>query len=87
MHVPSLPGVLQLPHLSQFLSQQTPSLQVFDIHCVFRKQACPWSNQSGHNDFAPASAVPPGKHVVRFTFHPFAGAFTELRGIVSGSLR
>jgi len=34
-----------------------------------------------------AVAVPPGKHVVRFTFHPFAGAFTELRGIVSGSLR
>ena len=34
-----------------------------------------------------AVAVPPGKHVVRFTFHPFAGAFTELKGIVSGSLR
>ncbi|MBX9843045.1 MAG: YfhO family protein [Xanthobacteraceae bacterium] len=24
-------------------------------------------------------AVPPGKHVVRFTFHPFAGAVAELR--------
>ena len=34
-----------------------------------------------------AVAVPPGKHVVRFTFHPFAGAFTELKGMVSGSLR
>jgi hypothetical protein len=25
-----------------------------------------------------AVAVPPGKHVVRFTFHPFAGAVAEL---------
>jgi hypothetical protein len=23
--------------------------------------------------------VPPGKHVVRFSFHPFAGALAELR--------
>jgi hypothetical protein len=26
-----------------------------------------------------AVAVPPGKHVVRFTFHPFAGAVAELK--------
>jgi uncharacterized membrane protein YfhO len=25
-----------------------------------------------------AVAVPPGRHFVRFTFHPFAGALTEL---------
>jgi hypothetical protein len=25
-----------------------------------------------------AVVVPPGRHVVRFTFHPFAGAFAEL---------
>ena len=34
-----------------------------------------------------AVAVPPGRHVVRFTFHPFAGAFAELSGMVSGSQR
>jgi hypothetical protein len=27
-----------------------------------------------------AVAVPPGRHVVRFTFHPLAGAWEELRG-------
>ena len=27
-----------------------------------------------------AVAVPPGRHVVRFTFHPLAGAITELVG-------
>jgi hypothetical protein len=26
-----------------------------------------------------AVAIPPGKHVVRFTFHPFAGGWAELR--------
>ena len=26
-----------------------------------------------------AVALPPGKHVVRFSFHPFAGAIAELR--------
>jgi len=30
-----------------------------------------------------AVAVPPGKHVVRFTFHPFAGAFAELKAMLS----
>ena len=30
-----------------------------------------------------AVVVPPGKHVVRFTFHPFAGAVAELKGMVS----
>jgi hypothetical protein len=34
-----------------------------------------------------AVMVPPGRHVVRFTFHPFSGAFAELKGMVSGSLR
>jgi hypothetical protein len=34
-----------------------------------------------------AVMVPPGRHVVRFTFHPFTGAFAELRGMVSGSRR
>jgi uncharacterized membrane protein YfhO len=27
-----------------------------------------------------AAAVPAGRHVVRFTFHPFAGALDELAG-------
>ena len=26
-----------------------------------------------------AVVVPPGRHVVRFSFHPFAGAFAELK--------
>ena len=30
-----------------------------------------------------AVVVPPGKHVVRFTFHPFSGAFAELRAMLS----
>ena len=30
-----------------------------------------------------AVVVPPGKHVVRFTFHPFMGAFAELKTMVS----
>jgi hypothetical protein len=30
-----------------------------------------------------AVLVPPGKHVVRFTFHPFAGAWAELRDWIS----
>jgi hypothetical protein len=34
-----------------------------------------------------AVMVPPGRHVVRFTFHPFSGAFAELKGMVSGSPR
>jgi hypothetical protein len=34
-----------------------------------------------------AVAVPPGRHVVRFTFHPFSGAFAELREMISGSRR
>jgi hypothetical protein len=34
-----------------------------------------------------AVAVPPGKHVVRFTFHPFAGAFAELTAMVSAAKR
>jgi hypothetical protein len=33
-----------------------------------------------------AVIVPPGKHVVRFTFHPFAGAVAELRARVSAKL-
>jgi hypothetical protein len=31
--------------------------------------------------------VPPGKHTVRFSFHPFAGAFAELKGLVSAVSR
>ena len=34
-----------------------------------------------------AVVVPPGKHVVRFTFHPFAGAFAELTGMLSAPRR
>ena len=34
-----------------------------------------------------AVVVPPGKHVVRFTFHPFAGAFAELSAMVSAAKR
>jgi len=30
-----------------------------------------------------AVAVPAGRHTVRFTFHPFAGALAELRGMLS----
>jgi hypothetical protein len=29
-----------------------------------------------------AVAVPAGRHTVRFTFHPFAGALAELRGML-----
>jgi len=32
-----------------------------------------------------AVVVPPGKHVVRFTFHPFAGAFAELKAMISAA--
>src|SRR4051812_44133606 len=74
MHVPSLPGVLQLPHLSQFLSQHTPSLHVFDVHCVLRRQTCPRSNRTGHIDFAPASAVPAGTHQF---FRVHSGSFVQ----------
>ena len=31
-----------------------------------------------------AVIVPPGKHTVRFTFHPFAGASAELKTMLSG---
>jgi hypothetical protein len=34
-----------------------------------------------------AVVVPPGKHTVRFSFHPFAGAFAELKGLVSAVSR
>jgi hypothetical protein len=34
-----------------------------------------------------AVVVPPGKHIVRFNFHPFAGAFAELKGVVSAASR
>ena len=34
-----------------------------------------------------AVVVPPGRHVVRFTFHPFAGAIAELKGMVSAARR
>ncbi len=34
-----------------------------------------------------AVVVPPGRHVVRFTFHPFSGAVAELKGMVSGAIR
>jgi len=34
-----------------------------------------------------AVAVPPGQHVVRFTFHPFSGALAELKGMLSAALR
>ncbi len=32
-----------------------------------------------------AVVVPPGKHVVRFTFHPFSGAFAELKATLSAA--
>jgi hypothetical protein len=32
-----------------------------------------------------AVAVPPGKHTVRFTFHPFSGAFAEVKAMLSGA--
>jgi hypothetical protein len=32
-----------------------------------------------------AVVCPPGRHLVRFTFHPFAGALVELRGKVAGA--
>ena len=32
-----------------------------------------------------AVVVPPGKHVVRFSFHPFAGALAELKDKLSGA--
>jgi hypothetical protein len=31
--------------------------------------------------------VPPGKHTVRFSFHPFAGAFAELKDFLSAASR
>ena len=31
-----------------------------------------------------AVVVAPGRHVVRFSFHPFAGALAELAGKLSG---
>jgi uncharacterized membrane protein YfhO len=34
-----------------------------------------------------AVVVPPGKHVVRFSFRPFAGAFAELKDVVSAASR
>jgi hypothetical protein len=34
-----------------------------------------------------AVVVPPGKHIVRFSFHPFAGAFAELKDLVSAAWR
>ena len=34
-----------------------------------------------------AVMVPPGKHIVRFSFHPFAGAFAELKDLVSAASR
>jgi hypothetical protein len=34
-----------------------------------------------------AVTVPPGHHVVRFSFHPFAGALAELRGNLSAARR
>jgi hypothetical protein len=34
-----------------------------------------------------AVVVPPGKHLVRFTFHPFSGAFAELKAILSAAKR
>jgi hypothetical protein len=34
-----------------------------------------------------AVVVPPGRHVVRFTFHPFSGAFAELKEKLSALLR
>ena len=34
-----------------------------------------------------AVAVPPGKHTVRFKFHPFAGAFAELKDMLSAARR
>ena len=34
-----------------------------------------------------AVVVPPGKHIVRFSFHPFAGAFAELKDLVSAASR
>jgi hypothetical protein len=34
-----------------------------------------------------AVGVPPGKHVVRFTFHPFAGAFAELKAMLTAASR
>ena len=56
MHVPSLPGMLHVPHLSQLTLQQTPSLQVPEKHCVLRVQAWPMSNTGGHCEAAPPSA-------------------------------
>ena len=34
-----------------------------------------------------AVVVPPGRHVVRFTFHPFSGAFAELKAMLSAAKR
>jgi hypothetical protein len=33
-----------------------------------------------------AVVVPPGRHVVRFSFHPFAGAFAELKAMLSAAM-
>jgi uncharacterized membrane protein YfhO len=30
-----------------------------------------------------AVVVPPGRHLVHFTFHPFVGGFAELKGMLS----
>ena len=58
MQVPTLPGMLQVPHLSQLTLQQTPSLQVPEKHCVLRVQAWPLSKTGGHCDAAPPSGPP-----------------------------
>jgi hypothetical protein len=31
--------------------------------------------------------VPPGKHAVRFTFHPFSGAIAEMKDKLTSALR
>src|SRR4051794_14834247 len=53
-HVPIDPARLQLPHLSQLMLQQTPSLHVPDRHWALRLQARLRSNAIGH-----CVAVPP----------------------------
>ena len=57
MQVPSVPGELQLPHLSQLMLQQTPSLQRARQRtacCACRR--APSGNAGGHCDAAPPSA-------------------------------
>jgi len=34
-----------------------------------------------------AVVLPPGRHIVRFTFHPFLGALTELKRKFSAGSR